>query len=1089
MERVGLATAGRLRIFLLLLLVIGLPFTAMAQTQTGRITGVVTDSTGGVLPGVTVSAKGPDNAVRSTVSDSNGRYIIEKLAAGSYTITYELAGFTTQTSTVMVTAGQAATVETKLQIGARTEAVQVTGTLIPRPTLEAMSPVTTLEVEELTYRGINRVEDLLTSLPQVFVAQNSTVSNGASGTATVDLRYLGTQRTLVLIDGKRMPQGDAFSTGGDLNFIPSALVKRVDVLTGGASATYGADAVAGVVNFVLDRDFTGFKGGVEYSGFQHNNSNALADSMNAAKGFDIVKGNRWNDGPIDWNVAFGSKFADGKGHASFYLDYRKTNAMTKDQRDYTNCSVSTLYATPTCGGSGTWPSGQFQVNPLTLADGITPAPGVDPVYFVKNADGSVKINPDTGLPYAKSIAYVLDPTTGALRTRTSADVYNYAPSNFMQRPDQRWAGGAFLTYDVNKYVSLYGDVMFMDDQSDAQIAPSGDFGNTSQVNCDNPLLTPAEKAAFCTTAGYGPTDLATVVILKRNVEGGGRISHLNHTDLRYTAGVKGTLNNVWSYDVYGMQATVRSPQSYSNDLNATRIQNALIVTGTAANPVCTDSSGATCVPWNIFTLHSVTPAALNYLALDEVLDSGTRTRVFNSTLKGDLKDYGIVSPYATEAVKVAFGGEYRQEYLFVHPDFPFETALGAGSGGPTLPVEGTYSVKEFFAEGLIPLVQDKNLAKDLSFEAGIRESNYSSTGTHSTYKLQVSWAPTPDFKFRAGYNRATRSPNITELYTPAGIGLGGSEDLCAGTSPAATQAQCVTMGVPANHYGLVADNPAGQYNTLSGGNANLQPEVASTWTAGAVLTPRKYLPGFTATVDFYDIKIEGTIGSFGSSDIQTTCAATGQLCGLIHRDQFYTTWLQPAGYIDTASNNVGELRSRGIDITGSYTRPIPHDLGAFSVNMIGTYLMKQYVNTGLYSYDCVGLFGNVCGIPTPKWRHLTRFSWETPWKVTVTAGWRFIGPVTEDSGSSQVNLANPGRYATLVGLGNMAANIPSFSWLDLGVTWKIHKGIEFIAGVNNVFDKEPPMGFGSSPNDYGAGFYNTYDSYGRYIHTGFQFTF
>ena len=174
--------------------------------------------------------------------------------------------------------------ETKLQIGGRTEAVQVTGTLIPRPTLEAMSPVTTLEVEELTYRGINRVEDLLTSLPQVFVAQNSSVSNGASGTATVDLRYLGTVRTLVLIDGRRMASGDAFATAADLNFIPSALVKRVDVLTGGASSTYGADAVAGVVNFVLDRDFTGFRGGVEYSGFQHNNTNALADSINAPRG-------------------------------------------------------------------------------------------------------------------------------------------------------------------------------------------------------------------------------------------------------------------------------------------------------------------------------------------------------------------------------------------------------------------------------------------------------------------------------------------------------------------------------------------------------------------------------------------------------------------------------------------------------------------------------------------------------------------------------------------------------------------------------------------------------------------------------------
>ena len=321
------------------LMVLALPLIGAAQTGSGRVTGVVTDSTGAVLPGVTVTIKGETGAATTAVTDSVGRYVIANVAPGAYDVTFELAGFAKQAGKVVVTAGQPASLDTKLQIGGQTEQIQVTGSLIPRPTLEAMSPVTTLEVEELTYRGINRVEDLLTSLPQVFVAQNSSMSNNASGTATVDLRYLGQNRTLVLIDGRRMPSGDAFSQGADLNFIPSALVKRVDVLTGGASATYGADAVAGVVNFVLDKDFTGFRGGVEWSSYQHNNSNTLAESINKAKGFSYPTGSMWNDGPTDFNAAFGSKFADGKGHASFYLDYRQTNAITKDARDYTNCSV------------------------------------------------------------------------------------------------------------------------------------------------------------------------------------------------------------------------------------------------------------------------------------------------------------------------------------------------------------------------------------------------------------------------------------------------------------------------------------------------------------------------------------------------------------------------------------------------------------------------------------------------------------------------------------------------------------------------------------------------------------------------------
>jgi outer membrane receptor protein involved in Fe transport len=1047
------------RLLLVSLLVVGLPLCAAAQNDTGRITGVVTDTTGGVLPGVTVSVKGPDNAVRSTVSDSNGKYIIEKLAPGTYTLTFELAGFATQSSTTVVAAGQAAAVETKLQLGGRTEAVQVTGTLIPRPTLEAMSPVTTLEVEELTYRGINRVEDLLTSLPQVFVAQNSSVSNGASGTATVDLRYLGTVRTLVLIDGRRMPSGDAYATAADLNFIPSALVKRVDVLTGGASSTYGADAVAGVVNFVLDRDFTGFKGGVEYSGYQHNNSNAFADSINAAKGFNIIKGNTWNDGPIDWNVAFGSKFADGKGHASFYLDYRKTNAITKDARDYTNCSVSTPNYPPTtnlvvCGGSSTSPTGRFFAN--------------------------------------SGASYTVDPTSGLMVPWASTYLYNYAPSNFMQRPDQRWAGGAFVNYDVNKYVQVYGDVMFMDDTTDAQIAPSGDFGNSLTIDCRNPLMNASEVAALCTNQGYNTTDnyLANVQIYKRNVEGGGRVAHLNHTDLRYSGGFKGTLNNVWAYDVYGMQATVRSPQSYGNDFNVNSVKNSLLAHNNGSGVAVCDNGGVDgCIPWNIWTPQGVTAAQLAYLALDMVQDTGTRTRVFNGTLKGDLKDYGIVSPMATEGIKVALGGEYRQERLFVQSDYPYEAFLGAGQGGPLKSVDGTYSVKEFFVEALAPLVQDKPGIKDLSVEAGIRESNYSSTGTHATYKLQGSWAPVPDFKFRVGYNRATRSPNITELFTPQAIGLGGSSDPCSGAQPQYSSAQCALTGVPASVYGTLPISAAGQYNTLGGGNPNLQPEIANTWSAGAVLTPRKILPGFTATLDFYNIDIKNTIGALASDDIMNTCATTGQLCNLIHRDQFYSTWRTSNGYVLTANANVGERRSEGIDITGGYTRPIPHDLGAFSVNFIGTYLLKSYTNTGLITRDCVGYFGQVatCGLPSPVWRHLARFSWETPWKVTLTAGWRLIGRTTNEAGSPNPVLANPTLFAW--DKTNGIDQLPIFHYLDVGVTWKIHKAVTFIVGVNNVFDKEPPLAPGNGVNDYGTGFYNTYDSLGRYIHTGLQFTF
>ena len=213
------------------------------------------------------------------------------------------------------------------------EEVVVTGTLIPRPTLEAMAPVSTVEVEEVGYRGLTRLEDLLTIMPQVFAAQNSTIANGASGTATIDLRNLGAVRTLVLLDGVRLPAGDSGAVSPDLNFIPAALLKRVDILTGGATAVYGADAVAGVVNFIVDKDFTGTKIMLAGGGYQHSNNNDVAQAALNAKSFYVPGSSVYDGGNFEATVSLGGKFADGKGHGSVYVDYRKTSALLKRYRD------------------------------------------------------------------------------------------------------------------------------------------------------------------------------------------------------------------------------------------------------------------------------------------------------------------------------------------------------------------------------------------------------------------------------------------------------------------------------------------------------------------------------------------------------------------------------------------------------------------------------------------------------------------------------------------------------------------------------------------------------------------------------------
>jgi len=254
-----------------------------------------------------------------------------------------------------------------------------------------------------------------------------------------------------------------------------------------------------------------------------------------------------------------------------------------------------------------------------------------------------------------------------------------------------------------------------------------------------------------------------------------------------------------------------------------------------------------------------------------------------------------------------------------------------------------------------------------------------------------------------------------------------------------------------------------------------------------VITP-KALSGFTAAFDYYTIKIKNTIGTLGSNDILNQCAATGNplLCGLVHRDKFGTTWATNAGYVTTTNQNVGKRNVEGIDVNTTYAKPLG-GAGLFTVNLIGTYLSQEGIDTGLYAYDCVGYFGNTCGNPAPKWRHLARFSLDTKFKTTISVGWRMIGAVTVDDANPNPALSNPDNLA--LDKVNNIDKIPAFHYMDLGATWKMTRNAQLVLGVNNLFDKEPPLAVGQSNNDYAAGFYGTYDSLGRFFHTSLQFKF
>jgi len=949
--------------------------------------------------------------------------------------------------------------------------VTVTGSLIPRADLTALSPVTVMEVpQELTYSGTVRIEDLVTSMPQAFAGQNSTVSNGASGTATISLRQLGTVRTLVLVNGRRLPPGDGtgFSYAPDLNVIPAPLIKRVDVLTGGASTAYGSDAMAGVVNFVMDTDFEGVRGGVQYASYNHDNNNGTAQRINSEAGFDAPTGSTWDGDGINANIALGGKFADGKGHASVYLDYRKLDELTKGQRDYLNCAVAAGDEGPECGGSSTSPMGRFR--PFTHPDQGSQSQGD---HTIGGANGNEFVE---GFP-----------------------IFNYGPYNYIQRPDTKWNAGAFANYEINKHFDVYMEVMYMNNHTDAQIAPSGNFNSYIQINCDNPMLSEQQHNLICVDGGYANDETADMWILRRNVEGAPRSNELGHANIRMLGGLRGEINDEWNYDFYYMHGQNNAYDSYNNDLNVQRIGNALTIIEDPETGewVCANDADNGCVPWNIFTnsgtaavvddFHNgVTQEAIDYISTVAVSYSTSSIDVFNLTFTSDWENYGVALPTASEGVQMAIGAEYREEYIKSTPDEVYRTGSASGQGGNTEPIYGKLNVKELFIEMLIPLVQDVKGAQDLSLELGYRYSDYSTSGGVSSYKIQASYAPTQSWRIRGGFNRAVRAANLSELFRVQGFNLSGSTDICSGENPDATEAQCANTGVLPGQYGNIAPNPAGQYNTLEGGNPLLDPETADTITAGIVWTPQS-IRGLSITVDYYSIAIEELIGSLGADDIIQTCALTGDptMCELINRDSQGTLWATQAGYTFTANSNIGKLDAEGVDLNFNYLLGLGNS-GYLAMDLMGSYVLKNNFSNPLVDYDCAGYFGFQCGQPNPEWRHRFRATWETNFRLNVSLAWRYVGEVTNDDFSSDTDLTNPGNWDLWEV--NGIDKIDAYNYFDLAASYTLRNGLKFTLGINNILDEEPPLA-PEHADDNGINMYGVYDPVGRYVFGSVQFNF
>lgn len=944
------------------------------------------------------------------------------------------------------------------------EQIVVTGSRITRGNLTAPSPVTVIGADEVDARGTVRVEDLINTLPQAFAAQGANIGNGASGTATVNLRGLGASRTLVLVDGKRMPYGSPTLIPSDLNQIPTQLIERVEVLTGGASAVYGADAVAGVVNFIMQRDFEGVQLDVQGSAFQSGNNRGSIESV--LNDFNIEAPGSTLDGrAVDLNLIIGANTADDRGNVTAYFNWKNQNEIIQKDRVSSACAFGTRNAGTefSCSGSSTTAPARF--TDFGIAD--------------------------------SSFNFTLDKTTGEVKPfSASTDTFNFAPLNHFVRPAERFSAGAFARYELTEQVELYADIAFHDDRTTAQIAPGGDFFVTESINCDNPFLTPEMVQTICIDNGVDPNAAnledrnALLFIGRRNVEGGGRTSDIRHTSYRINGGVRGTIADNWDYDVFGQYSTVIFQNLAGNDFNVPRLVQSLEVRldPNTNQPVCQsvlDGSNPNCVPWNPFALNGVTPEALAFLQTPAIQTGDVTQKVFGATLAGDLGTYGVTSPFAETGVQILVGVEYREDHLSLRNDVIFQNGDLAGQGGPTPDVAGDVNVYEFFGEVQVPLVQDKPFVKELTLNGAYRYSDFwLTTGTQSTYAVGASYAPVDDVRVRGQFQRATRSPNPIELFSPSSIGLfdltagpNGLFDPCSGPTPARTAEECARTGVTAAQFGNVADNPAGQFNALFGGNPDLDVEKADTITVGAVITPTM-VPGLSVSVDYFDIKVKGFVGTVPPELALNNCLDTGDefFCSLINRGPGGQLWVNNQSFITATNVNTGSLATKGIDLNVSYDFDIG-ELGSMRIDYVATYLdsLVTVPLPGEPGFDCAGFYSSDCGTPNPEYRHRMPVAWNTPWGgLNAQVTWRYFGSVKQFGASpAPIN-----------------AKLGSQNYFDLSLSMQVHEQIRLRGGVNNLFDNDPPVssvvgaGFGN-----GNTFPQVYDAVGRFIFLGATFEF
>jgi iron complex outermembrane receptor protein len=902
------------------------------------------------------------------------------------------------------------------------EVIEVTGSLIERKELTSPAPVTVVDRQDLDAAGVTSVGTVLQKLPAQANGINVQFNNGGDGTTRVNLRGLGADRTLVLLNGRRIvPGGTGVNASVDLNAIPLAIIERVEVLKDGASAIYGSDAIGGVVNIITRDDFEGASASA-YSGVtQH------GDAFN-----------------YEVNLTTGAK--SKKSSVVFSATYNTRHKVMAGDRDFSYSDLEYDYPTRTesTAGSGTTPGGSFntasagrQIGTDAYREILRACPGV------LSGRGNCYRDPMTGMWRAFRNTGTSDSVT------TPGDLYNFQPENYLVTPEDRYSLWTSGKYQFHERARGFFEALYTNRGSDQNLAPT-------------PLTLSGAGVTLSRLSAYNPFGIDMTAANRRMVEAGRRVFTQSVDTFRAVAGVDGSipeLNN-WKWEASYNYGRTTALATDAGQFNKTKLNRALgpsfldpdgkAVCGTAAAPITNDG----CVPLDI--LHgpgTITKEMLDYISYTGIDESFIKQQTFGATAHGRLAK----TPWDGD-ISLAFGADYRVESA---ADIPNPViAAGDTTGNSRKETRGDYNVREGFAELSVVPISKRQLAKWVELNAAARVFDYNTFGSGATWKLGGLWTIPQGVSLRGTLSSAFRAPNISELYSGQGDSFPGIDDPCETrpTPEVAARCQQVNPGIPADF-----SFPFSQTRAHVGGNPMLKQETADVITAGIVIEP-PWVPGLSLTLDYFDFEIKNAIQAFGAQNILNACYVYNidSECAKIKRE--------PGSFfldnVEDLQENIGGTKSSGLDFAVAYEHKGSY--GRLRHSFEGTWL-HEYTNT-YPGFEIKGKGNYDLAIALPELK--TNFS--TIWGLKgYNAGFnlRFINAFKEcENGDCGAEDALSHRIDS-----NVTAD------LFVGYTGKTKAGETSVTvGVNNITNQDPPLIYaGFLANSDAA----TYDYLGRYFYT------